>query len=109
MAVMTGITFFVVFLIVPERGLISSLRRRRMQKLSFTEKTVLFHLSHHEGELDEAGVSTLRHHLHREEAFTDRILRRLMRSRLMESKDGIIRLTRIGREKCRKDYEEMFG
>lgn len=112
MAVMTGVTFFIVFLIAPERGLISSLRRRRAQKMIFAEKTVLFHLSHHEGALDEAeeaGIATLRHHLHWEEAFTKCIVRRLIRAKLVQSAGGILHLTQAGRIKSQRDYEEIFG
>lgn len=112
MAVMTGVTFFAVFLVAPERGLISSLRRRRAQRISFAEKTLLFHLSHHEGEADEAeeaGASTIRYHLRWDDAFTDRILRRLIRTKLVENEGGVIRLTRAGREKSRRDYEALFG
>lgn len=112
MAVMTGITFFVVFLIAPQRGLISSFNRRRAQRISFAEKTLMFHLYNHEGEAnecEEAGASTLRHHLRWEKAFTDRMLRRLTRAKLLETEGCVIRLTQSGREKSMRDYEEMFG
>ncbi len=112
MAGMTGVTFLIVFLVSPERGLISALRRRRAQKIAFAEKTLLFHLSHHEGAADEAqeaGAATLRHHLRWDEAFAQKILRRLLRARLVENHRGLIRLTDAGRARSRKDYEEIFG
>jgi len=48
MAVMTGVTFFLVFVLAPRRGLLHSLRRRKRQKVEFAEKALLFQLYRHE-------------------------------------------------------------
>ena len=72
----------------------------------------MFHIFHHEGEVnecEESGASTIRYHLHWEKAFTDRIIHRLTRTKLVETDGCVIRLTQAGRSKSQKDYEELFG
>ncbi|SHK06859.1 manganese/zinc/iron transport system permease protein [Clostridium amylolyticum] len=67
MALITGVSFLLVFIFAPERGLVTTLRRRKSQKILFAEKSMLFHIFNHENEQDaalECGVNTIHHHLH---------------------------------------------
>lgn len=111
MAVMTGLVFFVVFITAPKRGLISSIRRRRMQKLEFSKKTLLFHLHQHEGseeELQEAGIHTLSAHFHWDQAFTDKIVKYLLKDENVVIEKEIIKLTDKGRKISDQEYKEIF-
>ena len=112
MAVMTGLSFFLVFLIAPERGLISAMYQRRAQRVTFAESTLLFHLYNHEGssnEREEAGMDTLQHHLKWDLDYTQRIVQRLSRAKQLEIEGGVLRLTPSGRERTLRDYREMMG
>ena len=111
MAVTTGVVFFIVFMAAPKRGLISVLRRKRNQKLIFGEKTLLFHLHHHEGsesEEREAGILTIREELHWNESFFRRITQRLMKNGYIHEVSGMLKLTDEGRRGSIRAYEELF-
>ena len=112
MAVMTGIVFFLVFVFAPKRGFVSTLRRRRNQKLQFAKMTLLFHLYNHEGSDDEeaeAGIGEIPSHLHWEEAFTQNILAMLMKESCIELSGNIVRLTDQGRSASISNYEALFS
>ena len=112
MAAVTGFTFLLVFMVAPGRGMISSLRRRRVQRLSFAEKTLMFHLCNHAGcenEEQEAGVNTINQHLHWRLDFAQKIVGRLLHSGMIEISDGVVRLTEKGQEQRERDYQELFG
>ncbi len=112
MAVMTGLVFFIVFITAPNRGLISSLRKRSRLKLDFSKKTLLFHLYNHEGsaeEAKEAGILTLADHFHWEKAFTDKIVRQLLKEGNIVLNERIIKLTEQGRALSISEYEALFS
>lgn len=111
MAVVTGLIFLLVFIFAPRRGLISSLFRRRHQKLVFAKATLLFHLSNHENcenESLEAGVDTIGIHLHWAAEYTEKILRALEREGCIQIMGGLVRLTEAGREASIQSYNAFF-
>lgn len=111
MAVMTGASFLVVFLLSPRRGLLRVLFRKQRQRLAFAGQTLLFHLWHHEGQPDEqeeSRLTTIRHHMHWEEGFCQRIVGGLLEAQLVRLEEGMLKLTDKGREHSRKTYEELF-
>ncbi len=112
MAVMTGLIFLIVFVTAPNRGLLSSLRRRSRQKLEFSKKTLLFHLYNHEGsenEAQEAGIHTLGVHFHWDTAFTDKIVRYLLKEKYIMLDKDIIKLTEQGRSISNAEYNALFS
>ncbi len=112
MAVVTGIVFFVVFCFAPHRGLISVLRRRKIQKIEFGKKTLLLHLYTHEGstaEMQEAGTHTVHTHLRWNQAFTQTIINRLQKDDCIRVSGGILKLTDKGRESSIRNYKELFS
>lgn len=112
MAVMTGLVFLSVFIFAPKRGLVSSLLRRKNQKLEFAKATLLFHLSNHENSLEEAseaGIDTIQAHLHWTSEFTANIIRLLERERYIQLFDGLIKLTDEGREASILNYNRLFS
>ena len=62
-ATVTLLIFGLIFLIVPNRGLIAIARRRVRQKWEFAQKMLVIHLLNHEG-LPEAAVESEIAHLH---------------------------------------------
>lgn len=112
MAVVTGLVFLIVFIFSPNRGLISSLLRRRKQKLEFAKATLLFHLSNHENSEEEgleAGVSTLNTHLHWTQEFTAKILKTLEGEGHIRLSDGLAKLTEKGRNASIHNYNVLFS
>lgn len=112
MAVMTGLVFLTVFLVAPRRGLISVLRRRKVQKIEFAKATLLFHLSNHEDseeEAAEAGADTIRLHLHWNTEWTAKVLRSLEEEGAVELDRGVVKLTSEGRAISLHNYEALLS
>ena len=110
MAVMTGLVFMLVFIFAPSRGLISSLLRRRNQKLEFARATILFHLFNHEDSEEdlEAGVDTIGTNLHWTAEFTSKIIRSLEHEGYVQLSDGLAKLTEEGRSASIRNYNALF-
>ncbi len=107
MAVMTGLSFFVVFLAAPHRGLISVLYRRHSRRIEFAMSTMLFHLINHEStanEGEEAGVATISEHLNWSPCFTQKIIKILCNKGKISIVGGVIKLTEEGRLQGAVDY-----
>ncbi len=112
MAVVTGLVFLSVFIFAPRRGLISSLFRRRNQKIEFAKMTLLFHLYNHEGseqEAAECGIDTIQAQLHWEGRFTGKILALLEQDRSIAFSGELVRLTERGRANSIKCYEKLLS
>lgn len=111
MALMTGITFLLVFVFAPSRGLLTVLRRRKSQKLDFAKKSLLFHIFNHEGaddEVIEAGIGTIEKHMNWERRFLDHILNDLKKNHRIYIENDVIKLTDEGRDYAIKSYEEII-
>lgn len=112
MALITGVSFLLVFIFAPERGLVTTLRRRKSQKILFAEKSMLFHIFNHENEQDaalECGVNTIHHHLHWNSSFLDSTIKRLKTEKKIYIEKDVIKLTPEGREYAITSYEEIAG
>lgn len=111
MAVMTGIMFLLVFVFAPRRGFVSTLKRRRQQKIEFAKMTLLFHLYNHENseeEESEAGADVIQTHLRWDYDFTKQILSLLKNEDCIELSNNIIKLTDLGRQTSIRNYEGLF-
>ncbi len=110
MAVMTGISFFLVFVFAPKRGLITTVSRRKKQKIEFAGNSLLFHVLNHEGEEDErveSGRNTIREHLNWNEEFLKNILDDLKNRGKIYIEEDTIKLTDEGRDYTKRVYEEL--
>ena len=111
MAVMTGVSFLLILIFAPQRGILSSFYKREKQKQLFAIHTLLFHLLNHEnsiGEETECGIYTIRDHLYWKESFLANILKQSQKKQYIYLDQSIIRLTELGRRICREQEIELF-
>ncbi|MCQ4925700.1 metal ABC transporter permease [Tissierella carlieri] len=112
MALMTGIVFLLVFIFSPRRGLLTTINRRKHQRIEFAGKSLMFHLYNHEGKEDEGlegGIHTIENHLQWNEQFLKSIIKELKGKEKIYVEDGIIKLTESGREYAIRSYEEIIS
>lgn len=112
MALMTGIVFLLVFIFSPRRGLLTTINRRKRQRIEFAGKSLMFHLYNHEGKEDEgleSGIHTIEKHLQWNEQFLKSIIKELKGKEKIYVEDGIIKLTELGREYAIRSYEEIIS
>lgn len=111
MAVMTGILFLAAFIFAPGRGLVSSLSRRKRQKIDFAKITLLFHLYNHDGSGDmqrDTGMITLQSQLRWPEIFTKKIVSQLVKEGCVALEGNAVKLTDNGRQVSVQNYEALF-
>ena len=112
MAVATGITFLLVFIFAPKRGLITTVQRRKKQSILFASHSLLFHLLNHEGEPDEvieSGHETIKDHLNWDEGFLHKILEFSKNENWVYVESKIVKLTMDGREYAKETMETLLG
>jgi manganese/zinc/iron transport system permease protein len=111
MAVMTGVSFLIVFIYAPKRGLISSLKRRQFQRVEFRKKMMLFHIINHEGdanEKQEIGLYTIHKHLDWDRAFAEQMIMLLQKEGQIYIKDEVLHMTEQGKKDSQEDYRRLF-
>jgi manganese/zinc/iron transport system permease protein len=105
MAAMTGVSFLLVFLFAPERGIIALARRRARQRVEFARLMLAIHLMHHEDTPEaetESRVDHLGEHLRWERDFADRVVRSAERADFVARENGHLALTETGRDAARR-------
>ncbi len=110
MALFTGITFLVVFIVAPHRGVISVMRRRKFQSFDFAQKTMLFHILYHEGKINESvenGVSTIYEHLNIPKDSLKKMIQQLVSDGKLREEAGVYKLTDNGRKYTIESYESI--
>ena len=106
MATTAGLLFFVVFLVAPERGLISAARRRARQKQDFAQTMLAIHLLHHENRPeaeDESRADSLHEHLRWDPRFADQVVRFAEREGLVTRSGPHLKLTESGRGRAQSE------
>ncbi|MEX2530759.1 MAG: metal ABC transporter permease [Gemmatimonadota bacterium] len=105
MATLTGVVFFLAFLLAPDRGVLAGVRRRARQRTEFARMMLTIHLLNHEGgprASVENRVVHLQDHLHWSSDFARRVVARAEREGLVVREAGdLLRLTPLGREAAR--------
>lgn len=94
-----GLIFVLVYLVAPQRGIISVIQNRKRQKSEFSMMTLVIHLFNHSGEndeIEERKISHLWKHLAWTKSNADQILRISEKNSLISIEDGIINLTPKG-------------
>lgn len=100
MATMTGVTFLVVLVTAPQRGLVVMLHRRVTQRWTFAQQLLLIHLLNHEGSAEadeECRRDRLPNHLRWSPAFAARVVRGAERQGLVVPRAEWLDLTPAGR------------
>ncbi|MGI6161730.1 MAG: metal ABC transporter permease [Christensenellales bacterium] len=111
MAVMTGITFLAAFIFAPQKGLFSSLRRRKKQKKDFACNTLLLHIAGMEeekGKESEESALELGGRMGWKYPFICDIIARLQKLGLVSVEGGGIKLTEKGREESHNAVERLY-
>lgn len=99
-ASVTFLTFILIFLLVPNRGLLSIARRHLRQKWEFAQTMLVIHLLNHEGlpeAVDESEISHLYEHLQWEPTFASKVVRYALNNRCVSQNDSQLILTDRGR------------
>jgi manganese/zinc/iron transport system permease protein len=99
MATMLGVVFFLVYILAPQRGLISIFRRKQRQKIEFAQMTLILHLHNHSGENDdveERRTEHLNQHFGWDLKFIDLIVDRSLQNGLIVFGGDVINLTQKG-------------
>jgi manganese/zinc/iron transport system permease protein len=105
MAAMTGVSFMLVFLFAPERGVIAVARRRARQRVEFAQLMLAIHLMHHEDTPEaeaESRIDHLHEHLRWAPDFAGRVVRSAERAEFVERENGRLALTEAGRDAARR-------
>ena len=100
MVTVIGIFFVLVFLLAPQRGLLSIALRRARQKWEFAQTMLAIHLLHHEGTPDavvESRVDHLWEHLRWTPQFAEEVIRYAERKGMVRRRSGSLQLTEDGR------------
>lgn len=100
MATMTGVFFLIVFLIAPDRGMVSLIRRRSRQRWDFSLKMLAIHILNHENspsESEECHADRIDDHLKWDRDFVSRLVRYAEKSGVVKLEDRILCLTSDGR------------
>lgn len=99
-----GVLFLGVFLMAPERGLLSQAARHRRRRWEFAQTALTIHLLNHEHTPDSASecrVDHLHYHLHWEPNFAVEVAEQAVRGGLVNRRNGDLTLTAGGRERAK--------
>ncbi len=111
MAVMTGVSFLITFVVAPKRGFVSVFRRRKRQRKQFAINTILFHILNHENterESIENGVETISNHLNWSKVLMHKLTKELIADKIIFIEDGCYRFTESGRSFALKTYNSIM-
>lgn len=110
MAFMTGVTFLLILVLAPKRGLITVFRRRHLQQREFAEKSLLFHIMNHEKKDNAAienGLDTIYAHIKREPKLMANILSQLVKEEKLIIENGVYKTTEKGRTYGMESYQDI--
>ena len=99
-ASVTFLAFILVFLLIPNRGLLAIARRHLRQKWEFAQTMLVIHLLNHEGlpeSVDESEITHLHEHLQWESSFASKVVRYALNNRCVSQNDTQLTLTDRGR------------
>lgn len=110
MALMTGITFLLIFVFAPKRGMITIARRRRFQRQDFAQKSLLFHILNHQDSAhaqQENGIDTIYNHLNWKREAINRMMTMLKQKKYIVEDAGMYRLTESGKRYTIDSYNDI--
>lgn len=104
-ATVTFLVFVIVFMIVPNRGVIAIARRHIRQKWEFAQTMLVIHLFNHEGLPEaqaESEIAHLHEHLQWEPSFASRVVKYALNNRYVSQESAQLMLTDRGRAIAQK-------
>ena len=104
-ATVTFLVFVVMFMIVPNRGIIAIARRHVRQKWEFAQTMLVIHLFNHEGLPEaqtESEIAHLHEHLQWEPTFSARVVKYALNNRYVSQEAAQLTLTDRGRAIAQK-------
>ncbi|PAB57144.1 metal ABC transporter permease [Anaeromicrobium sediminis] len=111
MAVMVGVTFLIVFIVAPNRGLLSIMKIRKKQKSTYATISFLMHIINHENthiEETESSIYTIKDHLGWDNTFLDDVVNRAKENQYITiNEEGIIKPTLSGKEYALFNYYDF--
>jgi manganese/zinc/iron transport system permease protein len=100
MATMTGVSFLLVLLFAPSRGLVAVVRRRARQRWEFALAMLTVHLLQHEGHPEASNENRVDHlveHIRWQPSFAEQVVRYAERKGAVRRQAGRLHLTDTGR------------
>lgn len=111
MAVVTGLTFLLVFAFGKENGLVAIARRRKQQEKDFADLTMLFHIFRHE-ESERAhienGIATISKHLNWKESKIEARAANLIGKGFLVKENNQLILTEAGRNYTKASFASLI-
>ncbi len=104
-ATMTLLVFGLIFLCVPNRGLIAIARRHARQRWEFAQTMLVIHLLNHEGlpeAEEESAIANLHEHLSWDPTFAHQVVRYALNNRCVSQEETQLVLTEQGRSIARQ-------
>ena len=104
-ATMTLLVFGLIFLCVPNRGLIAIARRHARQRWEFAQTMLVIHLLNHEGlpeAEEESAIANLHEHLSWDPTFAHQVVRYALNNRCVLQEETQLVLTERGRSMARQ-------
>ncbi len=99
-ATMTLLVFGLIFLFVPNHGLIAIARRHARQRWEFAQTMLVIHLLNHEGlpeAEEESAIANLHEHLSWDPTFANQVVRYALNNRCISQEEAQLVLTERGR------------
>ena len=98
-AVVIGVIFLLTLIFSPKKGLIFTINRKRTQKMTFSVRILLIHLSNHVNttqEKDECGIDTIDNHLRWNKGFLNKVIEKAEKSKYIYVDNGVFKLSERG-------------
>ncbi len=111
MAMVTGLTFILILILAPKRGIVTVLKRQYYQKKEFAQLSMLIHISNHENTIIEEvenGVDTIREHLNWDKFNFEKIKNNLLKKNYIFDKGGTYILTDEGHIYTKESYNFLI-
>lgn len=109
MATVTGIMFLLVFILSPQNGIFTVIKKRFYQKQHLAKLNLLIHLYNQDGENGETKIYMIKNHLKWTEQKVCWVLKQLKKENKIDIKSNIINLTKEGREHVILEYQKILN
>ena len=99
-AVAIGIIFLLTLIFSPKKGLIFTINRKKSQKMAFSVRILLIHLSNHANtkqEKDECGIETIDSHLRWNKSFLDKVIEKAKKEKYIYVDNDVFRVSEKGK------------